>query len=134
MARAKKTIEERRAELNAELARLEVAETVQEKAAELIERLNDNIKSLRTDFRVVGHEEQQATKKGELLWNVPRHWQPVGDAELATLSEDERAGATPYYKPIWDDVELPEEELSEYSKKGIDACKFLIKVLEEAEY
>lgn len=130
--KTKMTIKERRAKLEAEAKKIEIAEAMQEKCNELVEELREQVASLFSSYEIIGYEEEQATEDGELLWRVPHKWRAIKES---LLTEEDRAnGIEPYHRGIWGDKKLTYEELNCTTQNKVDAYNEIIRILEEADY
>lgn len=134
---ARTTVEERRANLEAEYKektrKLDAVEFMEKRIGEWIEDLDSSIENAHTRWEKVGYEpEQGTTHDGELLWTTKKYfWKGVRTSEIP---EEEKETATPYYEPIYADVKVEDEKLSDREKAQIEAYKTLKKILEGLEF
>ena len=132
----RQTVEERiealRVKHEAEMHEMEILGIVEEEIKELLGDIDDKIKSQFTEFREVGEEPEQATNgDGELLFSHPNSWRPK---PLADFSGEERSKVTPYHKRIFANVDIAEDDMSDYRKTRLEGLKRVKTMLENLSY
>lgn len=135
---ARKTVAERREDLNRQLAELEVAEIIEDKLAKLTEEVDAWLQVARTRPIVIGREPEQATsyRTGELIWTYGEDGGRFVDSD-----GEERFGVTdwaehkkPYHNPIWGDEPIPEDEMGESDRNQVKACAAILEHLSKMAY
>lgn len=127
MAKKTQTVAERRAELEAQMADLEILEKIEEELNVVIERLE---RSLNEEFEysyIVGKEEEQAKDyAGNLLYQLPEDYHKYTEADLAEKGKTV-ADAVPYYRDAWGTKTQTYDELGDWAKIRVDAYKRMLK-------
>ena len=135
---ARKTVAERREELNRQMAELDVAEIIEEKLAKLTEEVDAWLQIAKKRPVIIGREPEQATsyRTGELIWSYGDDGGRYKDSD-----GEERFGATdwnehkkPYHSPIWGDEPIPENELDEDTSNQIKAYTAILEHLNKMAY
>ena len=143
----KLTIEEKRKNLEEQLAELEVLGEVEEEIQRLIKGYEDDIKGELTETYEDGYEPEQSKNwEGELRWKIPdeisKKIQPDKNWPRTVYTEKElsdagytleEAEAVPYYDTHYSERILTFEEVSEWRKARIRKYRKLVALLKGIE-
>ena len=117
-------LKERKASLNAEVQRV-----IESEVNDLVQKYVGWYENEFETREEVGHEEEQATNsKGELLYEHPKAWGSLTEAEITSKGYDMEE-AKPHHKPIWQDRIKEYDELSDYEKARVEAYKRIAEFL-----
>lgn len=136
MKSTKKTVEERRKELEYEMFRLDAIDDVAEWIDEEIDKHKSNIKNYSTRTNEIGREDEQAMNaEGELLWVTDRYnyWAHTEEWLNKKAEPDDLETKVPYYRPITEVVTITEDDMDEWTKKRVLVEKMIIELLENAK-
>ncbi len=126
MAKVEKrqTVEERRKELEAQLAELDALETIENEIKELADRYKNYYNSeFRQSFYAGKEAEQAKNADGELLFTVNDDWHKYTQKELDEKGITE--GITPFYHNRYEEREITLEEMNDWQKSRAIAYKRL---------
>ena len=137
--KARMTVAERREMLNKQLADLDFAEIIEEKVGKIIEDLEQEISSYKVTSERDGYEEEQATTyTGELVWkslDEDDYRQYTNEQGIEKFGKEAwEAGKKPFYRTKWKTVAIPEDELSDWTKRQINAYTKIVDYLKAMEY
>jgi hypothetical protein len=137
--KARMTVAERREMLNKQLADLDFAEIIEEKVGKIIEDLEQEISSYKVTSERDGYEDEQATTyTGELLWvssNENDYGQYTNEQGIKKFGKEVwEVDRLPFYRTKWKSVAVPEDELSDWAKRQINAYTKIIDYLKAMEY
>ena len=143
----KLTIEEKRKNLEEQLAELEVLGEVEEEINDLIRQYEENIKSSLTETYQEGLEpEQDKTWRGELRWQISddmaKQITPDDNWPRTVYTEKElsdagytleQAKAEPYYAPHYEHRTITFEEADSWTKERVRKYRKLVEILKAVE-
>ena len=133
---AKKTVEERRKDLEHEMMKLDAIENVVDWLNSEIEGCKITIENLTQTTVEIGREEEQATNlDGELLW-LTDDYNYCGHTEewlRKRLNEEGLKTMTPYYKPITETRKLSDDQMDDWTRRRIIEQNMIIELLETAK-
>ena len=117
-------LKERKNSLNAEIQRV-----IESEVNDLVQKYVGWYESEFETRDEVGKEEAQATNsKGELIYEHPKEWGRLTEADWASKGYAIEE-CTPYHKPVYQDRIKEYDELSDYEKARVEAYKRIAEFL-----